>query len=381
MPRPITATLDLQNLSSNLKHVRDRISPDTELMAVVKANAYGHRLELVYPALGEADSIALLDLAEAGLLRVMGWFRSILLLEGAFEFADYAAIANLKLDFTLHNDEQFLQLKRFLSMSPPLQNSRVFVKINTGMNRLGYTPERGTAVMLELMALRNQEFIGPVVLMTHFANSDVIPLQGPTAAEQATVLKQMAAEIRQKASAAGLKVCDFTTSLANSAGALYHESDAGNIQRIGIAAYGSSTSAVSAAQEGLKPVMRLTTRLISIQTLKKGQCIGYGSRFLADKPMRIGIAACGYADGYPRHAPDGTPVLVNGVRSRIAGRVSMDMITIDLTGVPEAEVGSEVVLFGDEHLSVDEVATACGTIGYELLCAVAPRVRFGIAEN
>ncbi len=381
MPRPITATLDLQNLSSNLKHVRDRISPDTELMAVVKANAYGHRLELVYPALGEADSIALLDLAEAGLLRVMGWYRSILLLEGAFEFSDYAAIANLKLDFTLHNDEQFLQLKRFLSMSAPLQDSRVFVKINTGMNRLGYTPERGAAVMLELMTLRHQEFIGPVVLMTHFANSDVIPPQGPTAAQQAAVLKQMAADIRQKASAVGLKSCDFTTSLANSAGALYHESDAGNIQRIGIAAYGSSTSAVSAQQEGLKPVMRLTTRLISIQKLQKGECIGYGSRFLADKPMRIGIAACGYADGYPRHAPDGTPVLVNGVRTHIAGRVSMDMITIDLTAVPEAEVGSEVVLFGDEHLGVDEVATACGTIGYELLCAVAPRVRFGIAEN
>jgi alanine racemase len=381
MPRPITATLDLLNLSSNLQHVRNRISSNTELMAVVKANAYGHRLELVYPALGGADSIALLDLAEAGLLRVMGWYRSILLLEGAFEFSDYAAIANLKLDFTLHNDEQFMSLKRFLSASPPLLESRVFVKINTGMNRLGYTPERGLAVMLELMTLHHQEFIGPVVLMTHFANSDVADPLGPSAIEQAAVLKQMSSDIRERAAKAGLKSCNFITSLANSAGALYYGQEAGQIQRIGIAAYGSSTSPVSAQKEGLKPVMRLATRLISIQHLKTGERIGYGSRFLAEKPMRIGVAACGYADGYPRHAPDGTPVLVNGVRARIAGRVSMDMITIDLTDVPTADIGSEVVLFGDEQLGVDEVAAVCGTIGYELLCAVSQRVRFSVVDR
>ncbi|MDO8284892.1 MAG: alanine racemase, partial [Rhodoferax sp.] len=241
---------------------------------------------------------------------------------------------------------------------------RVFLKMNTGMNRLGFKPERFRAAWIRLNALPQVEEIS---LMQHFPDAD-----GP------------------KGITAQLQAFDAVThdlpgerTLSNSAAILRHdEALAGRSDwvRPGIVLYGSAPDfpARSAADWGLQPTMTLASRIIGTQQLVAGDTVGYGSSFAAGGPMRIGVVACGYADGYPRHAPTGTPVLVNGVRCRMVGRVSMDMITVDLTPVPAAGMGSEVTLWGQGPkgavLPIDDVARAAGTVGYELMCAVAPRV-------
>ncbi len=386
MPRPIRARISPAHLAHNLAALRARLAPGTELMAVIKANAYGHGIERVYGGLAAADSLALLDIEEARRVRAIGWSAPVLLLEGTFGFDDYAAVANLRLDFTLHNAQQVVDLQRFFDTAGPLAESRVFVKVNTGMNRLGFVPDEALTVMLKALGWLRQGLIRHLVLMTHFANADEVTPSGPDAPTQAGRLMALADEVRRQDAARGDGVsdttattaADFTVSLGNSAAALGHAPIAGDIVRVGIAPWGASTGPVHADEAGLLPVMRLSSRIIGVQQLQPGQRVGYGSRFEAVKPMRIGVVACGYADGYPRHAPDGTPVVVQGVRTQVVGRVSMDMLTVDITDIPAAGLGSEVVLFGDHGLGVDEVATACDTIGYELLCAVAPRVPFEV---
>lgn len=380
MPRPIRACVHPAHLDHNLRQLRNRLTPQTELMAVIKANAYGHGIDRIFSALQVADSVALLDLDEAYRMRQSGWTRSVLLLEGAFEQSDYDAAARLQLDLTLHNPAQVAQLQRFFMQGASLPASRLFVKINTGMNRLGFRPDDGLAVMLQALHWRQQGKIKDLVLMTHFANADEHQPAGPDASTQAAGLKQLADAVTQQARGQGISDCTFRMSLGNSAAALGHAAIAGDVVRTGIAAWGASTGPVSAADAGLKPVMQLRSRIIGVQCLQAGERVGYGSRFVAPHAMRIGVVACGYADGYPRHAPDGTPVVVAGTRTRLVGRVSMDMLTVDITGVPNADLGSDVLLFGDMQLGVDEVAQACGTIGYELLCAIAPRVPFEVVS-
>ncbi len=373
MPRPILATVHPGALRHNLDQARRR-APDARVWAVVKANAYGHGIERVFEALRGADGFALLDLAEAQRLRALDWRGPILLLEGVFEARDLELCSRLNLWHAVHCDEQIDWLAAHKTQHP----HRVFLKLNSGMNRLGFTPGGFRAAWARLNALPQVEEIS---LMTHFSDAD-----GPRG-----IAHQVAAFEAATADLPGERT------LCNSAAILRHAQSplkgegvstlAADWVREGIALYGSAPDYPehSAADWDLQPTLTLSSRVIGVQSLQPGDTVGYGSTFTAEAPMRIGVVACGYADGYPRHAPTGTPVLVGGVRTRIVGRVSMDMITVDLSpldaaGEP-ASIGTEVVLWGvsaaGATLPVDEVVRAAGTISYELLCAVAPRVPFG----
>lgn len=357
MPRPILATVHAAALRHNLDRVR-RAALDSRVWAVVKANAYGHGIERVFDAFRAADGFALLDLAEAERVRALGWRGPILLLEGVFEARDLELCSRLDLWHAVHCDAQIDMLAAHKTQVP----QRVFLKMNSGMNRLGFAPERFRSAWTRLNALPQ---VDEISLMTHFSDAD-----------------------GDRGIAHQLEVFDHATqdlpgerSIANSAATLRHATQTrADWVRPGIVLYGSAPDFPEhdAAHWQLQPAMTLSTRLIGVQTLKPGDTIGYGSSFRAEGPLRIGVAAVGYADGYPRHCSTGTPVLVNGVRTRMVGRVSMDMITVDLTPVPDAGFGSEVTLWGRSSkgalLPIDEVAKAGGTVGYELMCAVAPRV-------
>jgi alanine racemase len=318
---------------------------------VVKANAYGHGIERVFDALRGADGFALLDLDEAVRLREAGVGKPILLLEGFFAPADLAPITAHGFAVVLHSEEQLAMLEA-TAVAAPLD---VYVKVNTGMNRLGFPPEAVRRVLARLQATGR---VATVTLMTHFADAD-----GPPG-----VAEPLA---RFDAATRGL---GLPRSLANSAALLRHPQARGDWVRPGIMLYGCSPFPDESAQAlGLAPVMTLSSELIAVRQLAAGDRVGYAGTFTADRAMRVGVVACGYADGYPRHAPTGTPVLVAGRRTRTVGRVSMDMITVDLDGIPAAGVGTPVTLWG-EGLSCDEVAAAAGTVSYELLCALAARV-------
>jgi alanine racemase len=352
MARPLVAHIDLSALAANLACAR-RLAGGARVLAVVKADAYGHGLMRVLPALADADGIALIELDTAVRLRERGERRPILLLEGFFEASELDTFAAKSLASVVHCVEQVEMLERE-TLSHPLD---VYLKINTGMNRLGIAPSQARAFAGRLVQSRN---VASLSLMTHFARAD-------DAEGIATPLA------RFDSACEGLTL---PRSLANSAALVRHGAVGSDVVRPGIMLYGATPLADRSARDlGLLPVMTLRSKLIGVQTLEAGASVGYGATFTATSTTRIGIVACGYADGYPRHAPYGTPVLVNGRRVPMAGRVSMDMITVDLSSLPEASVGSDVVLWG-EGLPVDEVANAAGTVGYELLCAVAPRVPF-----
>ncbi|MDQ2917616.1 MAG: alanine racemase [Pseudomonadota bacterium] len=352
MSRPLVAHIDLEALAANLARVR-ALAPGAEVLAVVKANAYGHGVTRVLPALATADGLALIELDVALHLREHGYPRPILLLEGFFELRELDDIAAHSLAVVVHAAEQVRVLEQ-AKLARPLD---VYLKVNTGMNRLGIAPGDVRAMSERLS---RASAVASLRLMMHFARSD---------AEDG-----LAEPLARFASAcAGLP---YPRSLANSAGVVRYREIGGDGVRPGIMLYGATPFADRSADAlGLVPVMTLRSQLIGVQALEVGASVGYGGTFAARQPMRIGVVACGYADGYPRHAPNGTPVLVDGHRVPMAGRVSMDMITVDLSSVPQAHVGSDVVLWGD-GLPVDHVADAAGTVGYELLCAVTPRVPF-----
>ena len=359
MPRPIHATIHTSALRHNLQRLR-AAAPGARLWAIVKANAYGHGIERAYEGLRGADGFALLDLAEAERVRQLGWRGPILLLEGVFEPRDLELCSRLGLWHTVHCDEQIDWLATHKTHAP----HHVSLKLNSGMNRLGFAPERYRAAHARLQALPQ---VDEISVMTHFSDAD----------GEKGIDAQWAAFERATDGLAGER------SVCNSAATLRYGQDAavrGDWVRPGIAAYGGSPDYPQhdAAHWGLQPTMTLTARLIAVNQLRAGDSVGYGSTFTAEGPMRVGVVACGYADGYPRHAPSGTPVLVDGVRSRTLGRVSMDMIVVDLSAVPQARLGSEVTLWGQAStgavLPIDEVAHAAGTVGYELMCALAQRV-------
>jgi alanine racemase len=361
VPRPILATVHASALRHNLERVR-RSALDARVWAVVKANAYGHGIERVFDSFRSADGFALLDLAEAERVRALGWRAPVLLLEGVFEPRDLELCSRLDLWHAVHCDAQIDMLAAHKTQVP----HRVFLKMNSGMNRLGFAPERFRAAWTRLDALPQ---VDEISLMTHFSDAD-----GPRGIDDArAVFERVTQDLPGE------------RSIANSAAVLRHASQArADWVRPGIVLYGSAPDFPEhdAAHWQLQPGMTLATRLIGLQQLQPGATVGYGASFAADAPMAIGVAAVGYADGYPRHAATGTPVLVNGVRTRLVGRVSMDMVTVDLTPVHDAGVqagiGSEVTLWGRASngalLPIDEVARAAGTVGYELMCAVAPRV-------
>ncbi|WP_312412225.1 catabolic alanine racemase DadX [Pseudescherichia sp.] len=351
MTRPVQATLNLAALQHNLQVVR-RAAPGARVWSVVKANAYGHGIDRIWRALGTTDGFALLNLEEAVLLRERGWKGPILLLEGFFHADELPLLDSLRLTTSIHSNWQLKALQN-ARLSAPLD---IYLKVNSGMNRLGFMPERVGSVWQQLRAMKN---VGQMTLMSHFANGE-----RPDGIVEAMARVEQAAE--------GL---NCPRSLANSAATLWHPEAHFDWVRPGIILYGASPSGQwhDVATSGIKPVMTLHSEIIGVQTLKQGDRVGYGGRYQASGEQRIGIVAAGYADGYPRHAPDGTPVLVDGVRSGIVGTVSMDMLAVDLTPCPQAGIGTPVELWGSE-IKIDDVAAAAGTVGYELMSALAPRV-------
>ncbi|MBI4987557.1 MAG: alanine racemase [Rhodocyclales bacterium] len=352
MTRPIRATIDLSALRGNCAVAR-QCAGAARLWAVLKANAYGHGLMRAAEALDDiADGYALLDLDDAVALREAGFRQPILLLEGFFEADELPLFTEYSLTPVVHTLDQVDMLaSTVLPARLP-----VYLKLNTGMNRLGLSAEEFHPV---LTALETAPSVAAVTLMTHFADADLA--RG--------IAWQL---VRFDEFAQG---CDHPVSLANSAALLRFPEARRGWARPGIMLYGASPFPQDESAEalGLRPVMTLSSQIIAVQELKAGERVGYGGIFTAERPMRIGIVACGYADGYPRHAPSGTPILVEGRRTRTVGRVSMDMIMVDLEGLTEAGIGSPVVLWG-EGLPVDDVATAAGTVSYELLCALTARV-------
>lgn len=351
MARPIVARLDLQALRQNLQVVR-AAAPHSRVWSVVKANAYGHGLDRVWSSLSTTDGFAMLNIEEAILLRERGWKGPILMLEGFFHADELALFDQYRLTTSLHSNWQVKVLAN-AKLNAPID---VYLKINSGMNRLGFAPDRVQTVWQQLRGLKN---VGQLTLMAHFAD-----------AEQPEGIAGPMARIEQAAE--GL---DCPRSLANSAATLWHQEAHYDWVRPGIVLYGASPSGEwrDVATSGLKLVMTLNSEIIGIQNLKAGDTVGYGSLYKASGEQRIGIVACGYADGYPRQAPTGTPVMVEGVRTQTVGRVSMDMLAVDLTPCPQAGIGSSVELWGD-NIKIDDVAAPSGTVGYELMCALAPRV-------
>ena len=350
MSRPIQARINLSALRHNYWSAK-RLAGRARVHAVVKANGYGHGLERVGRALGTIDGYALVELEGALALRERERAASILLIEGFFEPSELREVATAGLATVVHNVEQL----RMLELARPDRMLDVWLKINTGMNRLGFA---AAAVRGAVERLQKSGAARSITLMTHFATAD-----GPPGVKEALRRFEEATH--------GLPL---PRSLANSAAIFAHPQTHADSVRLGIGLYGATPFADRpAAALGLRPVMTLASRLIAVQELQPGEGVGYGMDFRCERPMRIGVVACGYGDGYPRAAPSGTPVIVHGLRTRIVGRVSMDLLTVDLDGVPDAQVGSEVILWGD-GLPVDEVAVRSGTVGYELLCAVAPRV-------
>ncbi|WP_020202745.1 MULTISPECIES: alanine racemase [Cupriavidus] len=360
MPRPIHAVIHQPALANNLEVVR-RCAPEARVWAVVKANAYGHGIRRAFAGLRAADGFGLLDLNEAVLLRELGWQGPILLLEGFFQPQDVPLLEQYRLTTAVHCEEQL----RMLEAGRPKGPLAIQLKLNTGMNRLGFRPDQYRAAWERARAL---PCVGSIVHMTHFSDAD-----SPRGiAHQLAVFDAATANLPGEAS------------LSNSAATLWHPQAHRAWVRPGIVLYGASPSGVAAdvSSFGLQPAMSLHSELISVQDLQPGDTVGYGSLFTADRAMRIGVVACGYADGYPRHAAgwgdNPAPVLVDGVRTNLVGRVSMDMICVDLTPCPKARVGSAVTLWG-QGLPIDDVAAASGTVGYELMCALAPRVPVTVA--
>jgi alanine racemase len=350
MPRPILATVIPSAVQHNLQLVK-RHAPKSKVWAVVKANAYGHGIQRILGALATADGIALLDLNEAVRVRESGWTKPILLLEGIFEASDLEVVDRYRLTVAVHSQDQ-LDLLSARTLNQPIN---VYLKMNTGMNRLGFRPDAFRKVYHRIADFKSVATVG---LMSHFAVADEGEIDW-----QMNIFDAATEDLRGP------------RSLSNSAGVLWHPRAHRDWVRPGTILYGASPTGATrhVSQIDLRPAMVLESRIISVQEIGAGETVGYGRTFRAEHTMRTGIVACGYADGYPRHAQTGTPVAVDGVICRTVGRVSMDMLTVDLTPCPTATVGSRVELWGN-RVKVDAVAEASGTIGYELMCALARRV-------
>ncbi len=354
MPRPLVATIDIDALRHNLG-VAKRCAPNSKVLAVVKANAYGHGLERSMRGFAQADGLGLIEVDNAARLRQLGWAKRIVLLEGLFDASDLSGIVEYRLDTVVHCEEQLVLLEK-AKLHGKLD---VHLKMNTGMNRLGFMPAVCTDVYQRLRAI---PAVRDISFLTHFANAE-------DASNTSVSLQQQVKRFQDTIAGLPGDRC-----LSNSAADLMHPDCAADWVRPGVMLYGGTPANTTAETFGLKPAMTLQSKIIGIQHIVAGDAVGYGSAFVADRAMTIGVVACGYADGYPRHAPTGMPVVVDGIRTRMVGRVSMDMITVDLTPIPNARVGSKVVLWGI-GLPIDEVANAAGTVGYELMCAIAPRVK------
>ncbi|PPI88173.1 alanine racemase [Candidatus Pantoea edessiphila] len=354
MSRPIIATINQKSLKHNLSIVRSLV-PKSKIWSVIKANAYGHGINNIW-SLSDTDGFALLSIEEAIILREHGWDKPILLLEGFFHLKDLYLIDRYHLTTVIHSQWQIKALENVLLLNP----INIYLKVNSGMNRLGFNQKLFHTIRKKLISLNN---VHETTLMMHCGDAD----------NQNTIIQSF--RLTQRL----ITGLNCPCSISNSACVLWHPEVNHDWVRVGILLYGASPSGnwLDIANINLKPVMTLSSKIIGIQHLKKGDSIGYGYNYQAKKSQRIGVVACGYADGYPRHAPTGTPVLVDDKITQLVGVVSMDMITVDLTDCPKATIGSNVELWGNT-IKIDQVAQVSGTIGYELMCSLASRVPVNI---
>ena len=353
MIRTATAAIDTQALQHNLQRVK-QLAPRSRIMAVIKADAYGHGLLNAARALDQADGFAVASLNEAAALRQAGVTLPICVFQGFLNAEQLKQMAALELQPVIHQHWQIDMLEA-VSLDRPLN---AWLKVDTGMGRLGLPPDQADACW---QRLRQCSRIGRLGLMSHFANADV-----PGHDSNRQQIERFNALARHLDAHNGLG-----TSLSNSAGLTAFAEAQGDWVRPGIMLYGSSPILdTSAADLDLRPVMQLTSKLIAINHRRKGDVIGYGSQWQCPEDMPVGVVAIGYGDGYPRHARMGTPVWLRGQRAPLVGRVSMDLLTLDLRSVEQPECGDEVVLWGRE-LSVDVIAEHAQTIAYELLCKMA----------
>lgn len=354
MARNTLAQIDVDALAHNVSWVRAR-TKNVRLMAVVKADAYGHRLDLCLPALGDVDLLGVATIEEARYLRQLGHRGAIVLMEGVIHEADLAVAAELELELTIHHAEQLTLLER----AGEAPAARLWLKLDSGMNRLGLPLSAAAEAHARLLRLKGVEQVN---LVSHFATAD---------AEDRSLMDLQVQRFDQAVAGLEAEQC-----LANSAAVLKDPSLHRDWVRVGILLYGiSPLPGQTGAELGLKPVMRLSAELMAINDVKQGEVIGYGGRFRASQDLRVGVVAIGYGDGYPRSAVDGTPVQVAGQQCPLVGRVSMDMITVDLSGCPGARIGDPVTVWGD-GVPVEVVAAHADTIPWDLVCRITRRVRY-----
>ena len=355
MTRPARVTIDLAALRHNFSRVQE-LAGGCKIMAVVKADAYGHGLARVGHALSEADAFGVACMEEAIELREAGIQQRIVLLEGPFAADELPLFDALKLDAVIHHKSQIEMLEQ-TRLKQPLC---AWLKIDTGMHRLGFAPEQVASVWQRLQDC--EQVAEDIILMSHLATS--------SEPDSSMVARQL--EVFFETS----KSLKAERSIANSAAVLQYPASRMDWVRPGLMLYGVSPQMNRHGEDfGLKPVMSLRSRLISVKNLKKGEPVGYGANWRCPSDTRIGIIAAGYGDGFPRHAQSGTPTIVNGERARIIGNSSMDMLTVDLSAQAEARVGDEVELWG-ANLAIEEVAMYADTIPYEILCGVHKRLQF-----
>lgn len=360
MARPTSALIHTDALRHNLAQAR-ALAPHSRVMAVVKADGYGHGLERVARALEGADAFGVAALSDADRLRAAGLSQPIVLLSGFDEADDLPQLRRLGVETVVHHISQVEMLEQAADGDP----IRCWLKVDTGMHRLGFAPEQVHQAHARLSAAAS--VADGIVLMNHFASSDEFDPASPGSRQTRE---------QQRAFAAAIEGLAGARSLANSAAVLGWPDAHADWIRPGGLLYGiSAVEGRNGEDFGLRPAMTLSTRLIAVNAVRKGERIGYAATWECPEDMLIGVAAIGYGDGYPRAAPSGTPVRVAGHDTQVIGRVSMDLMTIDLRGIPQAKVGDPVVLWGPE-LPVERIAQVSGTIGYELTCSITRRVRF-----
>jgi alanine racemase len=355
MSRATLATIHLGALRRNLAHVR-KLAGDTKVMAVVKADGYGHGLERVARALADADAFGVASIGDGLRLRAAGVRNRIVVLSGPDEPADLAELRRLQLDAVIHHESQI----EWLTADHGSRPLRIWLKIDSGMHRLGFASIDVATVHARLRALPGVD--PDISLMTHFAASD--EYANPFTTRQIENFENATREL------------PGAQTLANSAALLGWPQAHAQWVRVGGLLYGLSVIENKTGIDlGFEPAMTLSTKLIALNRVQRGERVGYAATYECPEDMLVGVAAIGYGDGYPRSAPTGTPVLVNGFRAAIIGRVSMDLVTIDLRAVPNAKVGDHVVLWGRD-LPVEQIAAHAGTISYDLTCGMTKRVLF-----
>lgn len=359
MSRPTFLTIDLAALRHNLQRVRT-IAPNSSVIAMVKANAYGHGIVRVGKALADADMLGVASLEEGMMLRDAGVTQPIVLIEGLFHPDELAEAAKHQFTLVVHHMPHVEMLEK-ASHLPPFP---IWLKVNTGMHRLGLDPDQFTNAYQRLMAAKAVQ--KPIGLMTHFAEADLLKSQAT--ANQIALFQQITHSL------------PGPRSLANSSGIIAWPSAHGDWVRPGLMLYGASPFPdKTGIDHDLRPVMTLSSRLIAITRVKKEGKVGYGGTWMAPEEMRVGVVGVGYGDGYPQFAQNGTPVLVNGKESQLVGRVSMDMLTVDLRGQPDAKVGDPVILWG-AGLPVEKVARLSQTSAYEILTRMTPRPKVEVKD-